>query len=420
MADERFWLYEWLDNLDIRSYGQAQKLLEDRVALTDLRERAGSVPYTTERLPPGDAPTLVAGRAIDLSGHLDCLGWECVQKQVDVLFNHVWHYFDRIVVVGPSAHEISSSFDNGAGLPRHLPTYIRLLLYLREIGAEELLLFRQKRPPCQVHLRQHLKEVGIEDVESQAESLIPRLAQEATIQVKPRDGHIDYTFRHAEFEHTEWGSIRADFNDDLPRAVARAVVRKYLAAFASDVYTARTLSCALGSTIRFHRQLLNDEIAGSRNDKVAFQLELPVVDGLDARTLLKIRNDEKLSFNRFHRALLAAINERLAANANNNARKIANEIYKDILEPALADIELRLKAATRSLRKKAGISLAIGVPTIYGLYTVNPLLIAAGVAPLVTSVHNAVHRCIEERGNVALSDMFFLWQAQKHALKHAA
>jgi hypothetical protein len=162
-------------------------------------------------------------------------------------------------------------------------------------------------------------------------------------------------------------------------------------------------------------------MAVSRNDEIAFQLELPVVEGLDTRTLLKIRNDERLSFERFRGALSAAIYQRLAKDSNGNTKKIANEIRKDVLEPALADIEIRLKVATNSLRKKAGASLAIGsVPTIYGVYTLNPLLIAAGLTPAVNGLNNAVHRYIEERSNVALSDMFFLWQAQRHALKHAA
>jgi hypothetical protein len=290
------------------------------VALSDLRERADSVLYTTEELPPGDESTIVAGRAIDLSGDLDCLGWECVQKQIDLLFKHVWHYFDRIVVVGPSANDISSAFHNETDLPHHLHTYIRLLLYLRDIGAEDLLLFRQKRPPCQLHLKQHLKEAGIEGAEEQAESLMPRLAQEATIKLRHHNDHIHYTFIHPDFEHTVWGSLSANSNVDLSYEVARAVVKRHLAALASDVFTARMLSCPLGSTVRF-------------------------------------------------------------------------------------------------LDKVFAIST---LPTIYGLHTLNPLFVAVGLTPAVNSLTNAAHKYIEEQRDIALSDMFFLWQAQKHGLNHVA
>jgi hypothetical protein len=167
-------------------------------------------------------------------------------------------------------------------LPEHLHTYVRLLLYLREIGADEFLLFRQKRPPCELHLEKHLREIGIEDGEAQIESVAPpRLAQEARIEVKDHNGHIDYALVHPEFEHTVWGAVSADSHDGVFLAVARAVVSKYLAALASDLYTARTLNCSLGSTIGFHGQLLGDKLAASRNDEVAFRLELPVVEGLD-------------------------------------------------------------------------------------------------------------------------------------------
>jgi hypothetical protein len=322
--------------------------------------------------------------------------------------------------VGPSAHTISAEFEMDSGLPRHLSTYVRLLLYLREIGAEELVRFRQKRPACELHLKDHLKEVGIEDLEAQAESLILPLAKESEIRANSHDDHIHYSFVHREFEHTVWGETRPESNEDVTHAVARAVVRKYLAGLASDLYTARTLNCALGSTIGFHGRLLGRELT-PRNEDVAFQLQLPVIEGLDARTLLQIRNEETLSFARFRRALSTAINERTAAARKIDVEKIANGIRKDVLEPALADIESRLKGTTRSFRKKTGATLVIAsVPMMYGLYTMNPLLIAAGLTPAVSSLNNAAHRYIEERGNVRLSDMFFLWHAQKHASRHAA
>jgi hypothetical protein len=161
--------------------------------------------------------------------------------------------------------------------------------------------------------------------------------------------------------------------------------------------------------------------AGSPTDQVAFELELPVVKGLDLRTLLKIRRDEKLSFERFRRALVTAIKDRLATGVHVDAKKIAREICKDVLEPALAEIESRLKGTTKSLRGKGAATLAISsIPAIYGLHSASPLLIAAGLTPAVNSLTNAVHRYIEERRDVALSDMFFLWQAQRHAERRAA
>jgi hypothetical protein len=321
--------------------------------VADLRERAASEPYTTEQLPTSDDEgTILAGRAIDLSGSLDCLGWECIQKNVDELFNRIWHYFDRIVVVGASAHQIPQEFESEARVPLHLPAYIRLLLYLREIGAERFLLFRQKPPACTEHLKQHLAEVGIQNLENDAESVVPSLASEGIIKTSIHDSHIHYAFSHPEFEHTVWGSVSNDIEGDLSEAVARSVVRRYLAALVSDLRTARMLNCPLGSSVRFHERLLaeNKPIFGA--DDVAFSLELPIVQGLDLRTLLKLRTDERPAFDRFRRALATAIKEKLSTDGQSDPRRIAKEIRKDVLEPALSEIELRLRATADSLRKK--------------------------------------------------------------------
>src|SRR6266516_2514703 len=104
MPQNKFWLYDWIDTFEIRESGHAEKFIKDAGLRKDLQKRAAEVPFTVEAIQPSDAPTIVAGQAIDLSGQLDCLHWDCVKKQVDKLFSNVWHYFDRIVVVGPSAH----------------------------------------------------------------------------------------------------------------------------------------------------------------------------------------------------------------------------------------------------------------------------------------------------------------------------
>jgi hypothetical protein len=154
---------------------------------------------------------------------------------------------------------------------------------------------------------------------------------------------------------------------------------------------------------------------------LAFHLNLPTLHGVEVRTLLKIRSDERPAFEKFRRALVQAMDDRLANNKAANLQEIANEIRRDVLDPALDDIELRLKRAAGALTEKAATSIAIGsLPTICGLYTATPLLIAAGITPVITTLINATHKYIEEKRDVALSDMFFLWEAQRHALRHAA
>ena len=362
--------------MGVTSYRQAEKVLLDQGALADLRERADAEPFTTTGLTASRGEAIVAGQAIDLSGRLDCLAWDCVETQVHNLFNRVWHYFDRIVIVGPSAHEISRAFEEKTRALDHLPTYVRLLLYLREIGAEKLLVFRQKRPPCQIHLKDHLREVGIEDVEDDVERAVPQFAKEGELSLRTHDDHIHYAFSHPQFEHTVWGSIPSDTKGDLSQALARSVVGRYLATLASDLYTARALKSPLGSTVRFHTKLLaSNRPSTTDTGTLAFHLDLPTLHGVEVRTLLKIRSDETPAFEKFRRALVKAMEDGLANNKGANISEIANEIRRDVLEPALNDIELRLKRATGSLATKAASSIAISsLPTICGLYTATPLL----------------------------------------------
>lgn len=207
MGDNKFWLFDWLDTHNARDVTDAQKLLGETRPRKELRERVANVPYETEMLPQSEGPTIVAGCAIDLSGHLDCYAWECMKKQVDNLFSHVWHYFDQVVVVGPSAFEISKYWSDRteSQVMKRLLNYIRLLFYIRQIGAEDMLIFRQKRPACQIHLQQHLEEVGLQSTLARADNIIEKLSRKAEIKTKVFRNHIDYVFIHPEFEHTLWG-----------------------------------------------------------------------------------------------------------------------------------------------------------------------------------------------------------------------
>jgi hypothetical protein len=153
-----------MDTFEIKTVSQAESLIKDAGLRKDLQKRAADVPFTLEKIERTKTPTVVAGQAIDLSGQLDCLHWDCLKKQVDTLFSHVWHYFDGIVVVGPSANTYSDLLGRDARpeIIERLLTYVRLLLYIREIGAEDLLIFREKLPPCEVHFEEHMKRAGLD------------------------------------------------------------------------------------------------------------------------------------------------------------------------------------------------------------------------------------------------------------------
>jgi hypothetical protein len=254
------------------------------------------------------------------------------------------------------------------------------------------------------------------------DELIDPMARRASIETKVHEDHLDYSFSHPEFEHTVWGAVSNDSSQSeaaLRRAVTTSIVKKYLSSFASDMYNARGLNSPLGSTVNFRGQLLKTIKAGLKEPDVAFQLRLPVLENVSPGTLLKVRSDEKPHFEKFRQSLRLAIKERLNNASTDKAIEIADEIRNDIINPALNDIELRLNAAKRVVAKKAGLSLSVGaLTTIYGLLTANPFLVAAGATPAVGYTIAAGQKFIEEKRDIALSDMYFLWQAQEHSKNH--
>lgn len=421
---EKFWLYDWIDTFEIKKIEQAEGLLKNPGLRKELRKRASEIEFTTERIPKSDAPTIVAGRAIDLSGDLDCYGWECMKQQVDKLFSNVWHYFDRIVVVGPSAHDFSTLWgldekDDGDQIFSRQLNYIRLLLYIREIGAEDLVIFRQKRPACTVHLEQHMKEAGLDAALANSEKLIEGLASKAEVVVGEEHGdYIHYVFMHPEIEHYHWGAIKkteAHSESALRYAVSKYVLGDFLAHLTSDIYTARFLNSPLGSTVYLHGQILNTFNGGVQEADVAFKLDLPVLKDVSPKVLLKVRNNEQLYFEKFRQSLRLAIKERIKNSSSGRAERIAEEIRMDIINPSLNDIAVRLKAARRAMERKVGLSVILGsLATTCGILTANPVLAGIGVTAVTGGSLTASQKYIEESRDVSLSDMYFLWKAQDH------
>jgi hypothetical protein len=413
---ESFWLYQWMDERGVSSVDSAERLLRQPKELAILHERAAGVPYTTEPIDhtPGDFQ-LIGGRGIDLSGELDCFAWPCRKKQVDFLLARIWHYFDRVVVVGPGAFRVAQELEGGspAEVSDRLVSDIRMLLYLREIGAEPLLLFRQKPPACEVHVAQHAEEAGLVAALGRLDAYAEQLARESKIETQPHDDHVHYTFVHPRFEHTVWGVVEPA-GGDLNQEIARAVLDRYMAHLTSDVRAARMLGLPLASTVQLHGDLLGMTPQAPSAAQVMFDLELPVVDGLDIKTLIRLREEEREHFERFRIALRVAANARLD-DGDGDPAAAALKIQQEVIDPALSDINVRLKVAAEVATQKTRGTTRLGAALIAcGVYFGEPTITAAGIVAAGASVQ-ATMKKVDDVGQARLSDMFFLWQAQEHA-----
>jgi hypothetical protein len=350
-------------------------------------------------------------------------------RQVDKLFSSVWHYFDRIIVAGPSVHFYNGLWESGApeeDIIESLAGHIRVLLHVRNIGAEDIVDFIEKPrawcAECFTRLVGALGVNSIEDFDPYVNDLIDRFDREADIEVAvhKQTGEIGWAkVYHPKFFEEPFGFVHdGPSPPKLPeitsRLLAERVVRVHVEALLCDLAQTQDMKAPLGTTLSFYKQILHKE-ADLDEASVAFQMDLPILKGVDPEILLKIRSDERDKFDAFRYSLRTAIKERLRESNATDPKEIAQEIRRDVIDPALNKIERTLNGARSALLRKGAVSVGVGaLATTCGLLTANPLLIGSGLGTAMLTVPD-VKKYIEEARDVSLSDMYFLWRAQKHA-----
>lgn len=417
---EKYWVFDWLDRHRVSSIDAVRLLLRNPVAFDDLRRAAeAAVKQFGKAISPGES--VLAGRGIDLSRQLDCFAPSWRKQQAQRLFNKVWHYFDSIVVEDSIAHELAMH-EGEPGMPKWLLEHLEVLLYLRDIGAESLLAFRLKPPPCRLHLAQHVEEASLSRLLEAEDHVARSIAQKAPITLqRKRNGSIAYRIDFDDFEHTQWGVVpkedRKGLSDDEIKVVAvKKVFENFLAYLASDVRAAQIYDAPLGSAIPFHQQLLRTANSPTVAE-VAMRMRLPVLEGIAPDVLLRIREDEHEYFDRFRTQLRLAIQERLKAAESEDPERVANEIQRDVIEPELNAIRDRLGATEKIVAKKSTVGVFMGaLATTCGLLAgaPPPVALAAGVTAAVTLVGSAASKYLDDKTEVSLKGMYFLWRAEEH------
>jgi hypothetical protein len=295
---------------------------------------------------------------------------------------------------------------------------MRLLLYLRSIGAEDMLIFRQKPPACRTHSGEQMAKAGLSDPKDLIPQLADRLCVEGEIRgIREHDDHYHYVFDHPTFMHSVFATVtreRVAESKGIKEAAARCAVEMYVSRVSSDILAARYLDSPFGSDLDYYGVILDQYSASVTHESIALELELPVLDGVRSADLIALRSAEGACFERFRTALKSAISARMDSKESANAKAIAREIEIDVVRPALADIEQRLRAAQSVLARKAVVGLTIGaLATTCGLVLGVPTLTVAGVGSAMTALQ-AEYKHIEERRDIELADMYFLWRASHH------
>ncbi|MFE9060084.1 hypothetical protein [Streptomyces violaceusniger] len=417
----KHWLYQWIDEFNVRTESDVFHLGESPGAMERLHEIASSVPDWAQGYIP-DGQAIVAGATMDLSGVLTCDQANCIKGQVDKLFGNVWHYFDKIVVEGPNAHSFAHALENAKKKDRpllfmNLWQDVSLLTYLREIGAEDYLVFQDKPSGfCERHGQKYAQEFGLDLDESSRAELAESIKCEASIKIVWRRGHWSYHVSHPAFPESFNGTFPSGRGKKKPTKlqVAERVVSRSSAALLCDLALSKRLKLPLAQEFSFLWSKGSRATSEATVQDVALSLPLPVMDGLPAADVIRLRKDEKPHFERFQHALTEAIREQVQRAESASLQEISKSVSEEFIRPALADIERSLKEAKKTLSVKSGLTVSVGSATAtVGMLSSVPLIVAAGVGAAVSLTLTGANKFLDDKKDVKMSDVYFLWKAQQ-------
>ena len=415
------WLHQWLDDENLHDEGAVVAAIAKPASFRRLVEAAErSEAQAVEQLPTS-RNSVLAGRSLDLTTFLTCPHPDCRVRQVNDLFQHVWHYFDQIAVVGPDAHLLLEKLETDGRLSHYqefVAGHAKVLFHIRDRGLEDLVLFCRKPPACPRHFRQLRDEPSLHLTEESATRLIDMLMAggqlgraefgKEVVLVHPLLSNGSYAVRPENVPAPEFPG------EPLKRRVAREVLRHHWLGAASDIFESQVLGLPLGASIPYEMRVIHELAPNVTPADVAFQLTLPVLKGLQPNELLAIRSHEGESFEAFRNALRTAARERIASSPSADPAMIAREIEEDVILPSLEEIRRKLATAERVLLKKHLVSLGLGgFATTCGMIGAAPLASALAVGSAAGMVA-AQTKVLEERRDVSLSDMYFLWKTQEH------
>ncbi|UUU22179.1 hypothetical protein [Streptomyces sp. DSM 40750] len=419
------WLYEWIDAYNIKSRDDLLRHAEIPATLERLHDIATKVPAWHAKPAPQER-SIVAGGTLDLSGRITCGAAACAKKRIDRIFGQIWHYFDSIVVEGPSARSTVRALETMK--KRERPAFfftlweeIDLLLYARKIGIVDNLVFREKPHAfCDHHLRENAAEAGIAAAVdgNLRKEIAKELKKSSTIQLTPEGDAWRYFISNPEFSETFSGRYRHSSKKGAKpskQQAAEAAVRRCSAALVFDAAMSRKLGLPLVQEFSFlwpNQSMTEDP--ESLESRVALQLPLPVLQGLAARDIVRFRADHKPHFERFQHALTEAIREQADRVGTSSPANIAAAVNEDFIRPAMADIERSMIETKRLFGTKSGTSIAVGTAIAgAGILSSIPLVIASGLGAAVTVTLASANSYLDSKKDAKLSDVYFLWKATK-------
>jgi hypothetical protein len=417
-----YWVYTWLDGHRIRTVDELRTSLTSGAVIEDLKRSAELVLESWRTSSVQARPlSLIAGAGIDLSGRLDCNATSCRRAQVDRLFRRAWHYFQTIVARDAIVEDliVHRNCPDAEIRDRLLP-HFETVLTVQELGAEALVEFLPRVPACFKHWRQHAREAGIEDIAKRETAILDQLIGATSIALKREVDDVFCTIDNPDFSHTQWvhfpqEKVRGKTEHQIKRDALRTVLRRFLVHLTADVNAARKYGGVFGSTIPMFQKLFANRSETASN--VAFELELPALDGLSTAQLIEVRLKYQDTFTRFRKRVTSFLEDCVRQGFTRPA-DIRAKLKTDLIEGELEELKMNLKQAEESLKRKSTYALCLGslVATIGVTTGIVTPPVAFGLAATVTatSLGPGVSRYVDDTVKLKSDDLYFLLQAEAH------
>ncbi len=419
---QKYWLYRWLDESGIKSGNQVRKALRDSACYHRLVELVNEEVsnYEDELEPIEISDGILAGRKTDLSGIIQCSDLDCVSQRIEDTFPRMWHYFDQVVLEGHSVFNFLDAIEDNdsdylvAGIERET----QVLLYLRTSGAEPFVVFTTKPRFCEDHFRAEAEALGINSFfkKKDREQAVTWIIDNAGVEIS----RVGDSYRVAvDGPHMPEPYVRYHVGlsrKPSKRDIAKQLVMLYSSALVTDVSAAHYLGLPLAETV--DASWLAKEVSPAQitETDVVLRLNLPILNEIPMKDFLKLREDERPSFEQFRTALKRAIRKDLSsAEGGTTPVNVANSVVEDVVKPELNDIERRMRSSRRALVKNTALNVSVGATTVtIGMLDKMPLIIPVGAA-VIASALSFANKHIDKRSDLEVSDYYFLWKASRVA-----
>ncbi|WP_194838911.1 hypothetical protein [Nocardia sp. XZ_19_369] len=436
----KHWLDDWMEEFEVHDEktvrrrlksARARQALHER-AMADLQEGRRKQMRNTAAMQGFesfeyvvDAPlvgTVSAGPGIEIESLGTCDHFKCRTENLNLNIGPLLQYYDNILVQGPSSRRYESIVEdlersNRDGYKFMIVEDILTMEYLRKTHIADHLIYTHKpdgESCCDDHFRQYAANAGLSDLADGdiLQDMAKELARSGGIEIEEGCKHQWYgRLRDPLFN----GAMGLKYEVKPSRIeVAEDILRRDFTSLIFDSLTAKWNGVPLAS-------LAAPEPKTDQNgrdlsvDSVATSLSLPILNKLTASQIVALRRSDPESFEIFRSALRTAIVDTIEEHPDAPRDAVEKLVWSEHMKPALARLEKSLKANSSATMVKTGGGLTLGVAatTIASIASTPWAAAILGTAAAATLPWTHIAEYIKDRKQAQMSDMFFLWKAQR-------